>query len=261
MTPVVENAEVETATGGTIGPREPKNRHANRTSPSDARMRLGDTLTLTQDLAPSVAVDFLAEAARTLGRIPAQPIDDAIDLLLRARSTGQRVFVIGNGGSAATASHFVCDLVKSAEVSGFDPLRAFSLSDNIPLLTAWGNDASYSRVFAEQVRALADEGDVLIAISASGNSPNIVAGLSAALAKGVRTIGLLGFDGGAALDLVDIAIHVPSHDYGVVEAAHGAVAHAITFAMSRRLREDPFALTLGRAPHKCETTLSSTLSC
>jgi D-sedoheptulose 7-phosphate isomerase len=209
-----------------------------------------------QDFAPSVAVEFLAEAAEALGRIPAQPINEAIDVLLQARSEGQRVFVIGNGGSAAAASHFVCDLVKSAEVSWFEPLRAFSLGDNVPLLTAWGNDAAYARIFSEQVRALADAGDVLIAITASGNSPNVVAGLTAAATKGVRTIGLLGFDGGAALDLVDIAIHVPSHDYGVVEAAHGAVAHAITFAMSRRLREDALLRTMQPTSDACESTRS-----
>jgi D-sedoheptulose 7-phosphate isomerase len=83
---------------------------------------------------------------------------------------------------------------------------------------------------------LANPGDVLIAISASGNSPNIIATLTEAAARGVRTIGLLGFDGGAALSLVDVAIHIPSHDYGIVEAAHAAVTHAITYAMSKSLR-------------------------
>jgi D-sedoheptulose 7-phosphate isomerase len=188
-----------------------------------------------QALVPSIAVDFLAEASRALVQVPADALVNAIDLLLRARSVGQRVFIMGNGGSAAAASHFACDLVKTAEVDGFEPVRAFALSDNVPLLTAWGNDAAYERVFAEQVRALADPGDVLIAISASGNSPNILAGLTAAAAKGISTIGLLGFDGGAALELVDIAIHIPSRDYGVVEAAHAAVTHAITLAMHTTL--------------------------
>jgi D-sedoheptulose 7-phosphate isomerase len=182
---------------------------------------------------------FLADAARALGQVSVDALEDTIDVLQHARAFGQRVFIMGNGGSASAASHFVCDLVKTAEVEGFAPVRAFALNDNIALLTAWGNDAAYDRVFAEQVRALADPGDVLIAISASGNSPNIIAGITAASAKGVRTVGLLGFDGGAALDLVDIAIHIPSHDYGVVEAAHAAVTHAITHAMKASLRGNP----------------------
>lgn len=155
---------------------------------------------------------------------------------MEARANGRRVFIVGNGGSAATASHFVCDLVKTAEVEGLEPFMAFALCDNVSLMTAWGNDLRFEQIFAEQVRALAEAGDVLIVISASGNSPNIIASLNAAAAKDIQTIGLLGFDGGAALDLVDVAVHVPSHDYGVVEAAHSAVTHAITSAVSQNLR-------------------------
>ena len=176
----------------------------------------------------SLAIDFLVELADLLKMVSPQALDQTLALLLDARATGARVYVIGNGGSAATASHFVCDLSKTALVEGHRPLRAFALSDNGALVTAWANDVAYERIFAEQIHGLVDPGDIVIAISASGNSPNVVAGLHAAAERGARTVGLLGYDGGAALGLVDVAIHVPVADYGLVEAAHLTIAHAVT---------------------------------
>jgi D-sedoheptulose 7-phosphate isomerase len=140
---------------------------------------------------------------------------------------------VGNGGSAATASHFVCDLVKTARGAGMAPMRAFALVDNVPLLTAWANDCAYERSFAEQILALVEPGDIVVVISASGNSPNVVAALAAASTCGARTIGLLGFDGGAVRDLVDVAVHIPCDDYGLVEDAHAAIAHAMTTAIGQ----------------------------
>jgi D-sedoheptulose 7-phosphate isomerase len=172
--------------------------------------------------------DYLAELARALALVPGEALTQAIALLLEARARRRRIYVIGNGGSAATASHLVCDLVKTARVAGRAPLRAFALADNTPLLTAWANDSAYERCFAEQVLAVVEPGDVVIAISASGNSPNIVAGLSAGAAAGARTIALVGFDGGAACQVADVAIHIPCHDYGLVEDTHAAIGHAIT---------------------------------
>lgn len=181
------------------------------------------------------ALEYLAELERVLPLVPGDALRRAIGLLLEARASGHRVYIIGNGGSAATASHLVCDLVKTAHVPGFAPLRAFALADGTPLLTAWANDRAYDRVFAEQVAAVVEPGDVIIAISASGNSPNIVAGLMTASALGAHTIGLLGFDGGAALDVVDVAIHIPCNDYGLVEDTHAAIGHAMTAAIRQTL--------------------------
>jgi len=168
--------------------------------------------------------------------VPRDALTEAIDLLLEARAAGRHVYVMGNGGSASTASHIVCDLVKSAAVDGFAPLKAFTLADNAALLTAWANDRAYDRIFAEQVAGLVGPGDVVMAISASGNSPNIVAALATANKIGAHTIGLLGFDGGAALDLVDVAIHVPCADYGLVEDTHAAIGHAMTVAIRQTLQ-------------------------
>jgi D-sedoheptulose 7-phosphate isomerase len=189
---------------------------------------------LLEPRAGSTATDYLADLAGVLALVPSEALDLAAGMLLRARAEGRRVYVLGNGGSAATASHFVCDLVKTAQVAGLSPLRAFALGDNIPLLTAWANDRAYERCFAEQVAALVDAGDIVIGISASGNSPNVVAALRSAAERGATTIGLLGFDGGAARALVDLAIHVPCDDYGLVEDAHSAIGHVVPAQRQQR---------------------------
>lgn len=195
--------------------------------------------------AEATASNYLDDLAEVLAQVPSGALGRAIEMLLEARRTGQRVYVMGNGGSAATASHFVCDLIKTAHIAGFVPLRVFALSDNTPLLTAWSNDSAYEDCFSRQIEALVEPDDVVIAISASGNSRNIIEGLKAAAGRGARTIGLVGFDGGAAQGLVDVAIHVPSHHYGLVEDTHSAIGHAITAAIQRALREEA-AVSLGR---------------
>ena len=186
----------------------------------------------------SVAIRYMAGLARTLELVPFDALQGAIDVLLGARATGRRVYVMGNGGSSATASHLACDLIKTAHVAGHAPLRVFALTDNTPLFTAWANDHNYAQTFAEQINALVEPGDIVIGISASGNSSNIVAGFTAASSLGARTIGLLGFDGGAAYKLVDIALHVPRNDYGLVEDTHSAICHAITAAIRAALIDD-----------------------
>ena len=146
----------------------------------------------------TVATEYLSELTEVLALVPGDALARVAQLLLDVRAAGRRVYIVGNGGSAATASHFVCDLVKTARVPGLEPLRAFALTDNIPLLTAWSNDSAYEDCFAEQVAALAEPGDLVIGISASGNSPNVVSALRTAANRDIQTIGILGFDGGAA---------------------------------------------------------------
>jgi D-sedoheptulose 7-phosphate isomerase len=192
---------------------------------------------VASDEAHDVATRHLARLAETLLRIPAEPLGRAVDLLLAARAAGRRVWVFGNGGSAAIASHLVCDLTKTAARAGEAPLRSFALTDNVPLLTAWANDTAYERVFAAQIEMLVDPDDVVIAISSSGRSPNIVAAVRSARDRGARIIALVGFDGGPALDLADVAIHIPVHDYGIVEDAHMAVGHAMAAAVRASPRE------------------------
>jgi D-sedoheptulose 7-phosphate isomerase len=187
---------------------------------------------------------FMTALAEASLAVPTEALRDAAELLLDAQANGRRVYVMGNGGSASTASHFVCDLIKTAQVPGYRPLRAFALTDNPALVTAIGNDLSYDESFSLQIKALVEPEDLVIAISASGKSPNIIAGLVAATTIGAQTIGFLGFDGGPARALVDVSIHVPWHDYGIVESVHLGVVHALTLAIRRALQADDGPVTL-----------------
>jgi D-sedoheptulose 7-phosphate isomerase len=184
---------------------------------------------------------YLQGFQEVLARVPAAAVERVVGVLEHAYQTRAKVFIAGNGGSAALASHLACDLEKTA--AGPHPrlarqrLRAHALTDNLATLTAWANDEGYEVVFAEQLRAHAETGDVLVVISASGNSPNIVAALETALELGLTTVALVGFDGGRALELADQALHVKSRDYGVVEGAHGVLTHAITACLVRSLAD------------------------
>ena len=183
------------------------------------------------------AVSYLANLQRALADIPAEPLHNVVELLLRTRASGRRVYVFGNGGSAATATHLVCDLMKTAHVRPLPALRAFAVTDNVALLTAWSNDDAYERAIAEQLAALLEPDDVVIAISASGRSKNVVEALKVARQLGAHTVGLLGFDGGPSLGLVDVAVHVPVHHYGLAEDAHSAIGHALTMALRAALED------------------------
>jgi phosphoheptose isomerase len=192
------------------------------------------------------AVDYLEALGDVLHSVSNEVLERTLEVLLEARAAGRRIYVMGNGGSAAIASQFVCNLVKTAQAPGQRPIRAFALTDNTPSLTAWANDTAYERVFEQQIIALVEPGDVVIAISSSGNSPNIVAGLEAAAACGAYTIGLLGFDGGKALSVVDIAVHVPYDNYGLVEDTHMAIGHALTRALVELAQTDRVTAALQR---------------
>src|ERR687883_249011 len=128
--------------------------------------------------------------------MPVDLLESAAEVLLACHRRGGTVFVLGNGGSAATASHFVCDLAKGTRTDGLPAFRVVSVTDNVPLITAWANDTSYDRVFAEQLSALVRPGDVLVALSASGNSPNVLAATRVARQLGAATIALTGQSGG-----------------------------------------------------------------
>jgi D-sedoheptulose 7-phosphate isomerase len=196
-------------------------------------------LQLTQTQPGTSAAQYLSRLSQVLELVPRDAVARTIDLLLKAQATGARVYIMGNGGSASTASHLVCDLTKTARVAGQRPLRAFALADNGAVMTAWANDTVYERTFAEQIEGLVEPGDVVIAISASGNSPNIVAGLLAAASRGALTVSLVGFDGGAAALNSDVVVHVPCRDYGLVEDSHSAIGHAMTAAVRMALQALP----------------------
>jgi D-sedoheptulose 7-phosphate isomerase len=184
--------------------------------------------------ASEFAKQYLEDLKSLLDRLPLDAVDRVVAMVEAAYETGHQIFVIGNGGSAATASHLVNDLCKGTlgeETEGSPErkrFRAIALTDNVSLLTAWANDAGYSRVFSEPLKNLAQPGDLLVAISASGNSPNILAAVEAAKQIGVRVVGFTGFGGGRLARLADAALVVPSREYGPVEDAHAILGHIIT---------------------------------
>jgi D-sedoheptulose 7-phosphate isomerase len=155
-----------------------------------------------------------------------------VPVLLRARTEDRTIFFFGNGGSASTASHFVTDIAKVAGgTEGRGKGRRFrcvSLNDNVPGLTAWANDVGYSEVFSGPLRALAEKGDVAVAISGSGNSPNVLEAVKTARAMGLTTIGLTGMGGGKLKDLVDVPLVVPSNSMQHTEDTHLIVLHLLT---------------------------------
>lgn len=171
----------------------------------------------------------------SLAAVAIEDIERVVDIIVTAYHANRHVFILGNGGSASTATHFACDLSKATIVDGRSRVRVTSLTDNVALVTAWANDTSYERVFAEQLLSLLNPGDVVIAVSASGNSPNVLAAMDATLALGGITAAFVGFGGGRLKDVVHAAVHIPVCDYGVVEDCHLVLEHAITDSVRERL--------------------------
>jgi D-sedoheptulose 7-phosphate isomerase len=175
---------------------------------------------------------YLAEIGQILHNMPQAEIARTIDILTQARTEGRRIFVMGNGGSAAMASHFACDLGKGTVQEGKARFKVISLNDNVPLLTAYANDFGYEIVFAEPLASLAEPGDVAIAISSSGNSPNVLRAMDVARELGLTTIGITGFEGGRLQEKVDVCVIVPAdskHPDGMQHAEDGqwVVLHVI----------------------------------
>lgn len=185
---------------------------------------------------------YLTESQQAARSIPVVQIDRATTVLLEAYRRGAGVFSCGNGGSAAIANHFQCDHLKGVRTSTDLLPRAVSLSANIELVMAIANDLSYADIFSYQLQSQARTGDVLIAISSSGCSENIVRALSWARNNGLRTIALTGFEGGEARKLADVSIHVPSSNYGVVEDIHQAIMHTLAqYIRQSRMSADAIA--------------------
>jgi len=171
--------------------------------------------------------DYIDRLAAGLHQIDPRAIAGVVETLEAARLQGRRIFLIGNGGSAATASHMANDLQKLASGGKSLPYRAIGLTDNVPLMTAWGNDESYETIFTRQLEPLAEKGDVLVAITGSGNSPNILHTMARAREMGLVVIAFLGFTGGKAKDLADHVLLFPESHYGRVEDAHLVLEHLI----------------------------------
>ena len=154
-----------------------------------------------------------------------------INLLIKKRDTGKKIFTIGNGGSASTASHFVSDLLKTSITKKNKRFKAISFVDNLPVILAWANDASYDDIFVEQLKNLVSKGDVVIAFSGSGKSENVVKALRFAKKNGAICIGFTGMHGGYFPKLCDICCAVPSNDMLIIESTHVILCHCIVDAI------------------------------
>jgi D-sedoheptulose 7-phosphate isomerase len=183
----------------------------------------------------SQAREFLDQLASALDELDLGIVENVVDVLLEAHAAGKSVYILGNGGSAATAGHFAADL--HGATRGNKRLRVQALSDNVALLTALANDLGYENVFAEQLASNLADGDVVILLTASGDSENVVRAARMARERNATAIGLIGFGGGRSAGLVDLALTVSSRDFGVVESTHCALEHLISSCFRRRLAE------------------------
>ena len=188
---------------------------------------------------------FLTEFADVARRISEDDINKTIELLFEAWKQGSKIFIIGNGGSASTATHFACDLAKTTVVQGKKRFKVISLTDNVPLLTALTNDNGFASIFVEQLKNLLEKDDVLIAISVHGGSgqdkaglwsQNLLAAIQYAKENSARTIGMAGFDGGAFKKMTDVCIVVPADSTPYVESWHATLEHLICSCLRERIQ-------------------------
>ena len=181
------------------------------------------------------ARDYIDQIQETLNQIDIDDLDLISKILWDAYLSEKQIFVMGNGGSASIASHFACDLSKNTVTNEKVRFRVQSLNDNIPLMTALSNDGGYECIFIEQLKNLVRPGDVVIAVSSAGNSPNILQALEYANIKQATTIAITGFGGGKANDIADFNLILNNSDYGIVETAHTFICHTISFFFKRQI--------------------------
>lgn len=172
--------------------------------------------------------EYIATVEETLKHISTEHLQAAVDLLHQTLKSGKRIYVCGNGGSAAIADHLCCDWTKGTKIAGQPVLKTHSLVSNSALLTALANDYGFEETFSSQVDFFGESGDVLVAISSSGNSPNIIKGVAAAQAHGMKVIGLSGFSGGKLAQMANVNLHAPFDNYGLVEDCHQVLMHVLS---------------------------------
>jgi D-sedoheptulose 7-phosphate isomerase len=176
---------------------------------------------------------YLNEEAQLLALLAREPLQRLAAILRQARNDGRTIFMFGNGGSAATASHFVVDIIKGTRGINRPRFKIIGLNDNVPTLTALGNDLGYEHTFSEPLASLGQPGDIAIAISGSGNSPNVLRAMQVARERQMITVALTGATGGKLKDMVELAVLVPSPSMQMVEDTHLVVLHAIFVELCR----------------------------
>src|SRR5215208_4012939 len=180
--------------------------------------------------------NYISTLQLTMDQLPRQAIADVVAVLQQARVKGSQVFILGNGGSASTASHFACDLAKNTRRDGLPHFRVIGLTDNMAMFSALANDEGYENVFSEQLAGLVRPGDIVIAISASGNSKNVIKAVEEAHRHKATVIGFTGFDGGCLGQLANINIHVNSNIIEHVEDIHLMLEHIIVSSIKGQVR-------------------------
>jgi D-sedoheptulose 7-phosphate isomerase len=184
------------------------------------------------------AAGYLQRVRAAIDSLPGDALGALGEKLYRAYRDDKQVFTLGNGGSASTATHMAADLAKNTIEAHMRRFRVLSLNDNVSILTALANDLGYDVVFREQLKNLIHAGDLLVAISASGNSPNVINAMEFARDQSAEVIAMLGFDGGKARELADLAIVVPADHYGVIEDVHLIINHITVDYFKARLAEE-----------------------
>jgi len=183
------------------------------------------------------AKQYLDELKRSIDNLPLNDLEEIIGLIKQAYSAGRHIFVMGNGGSAATASHFVCDFAKGSGVKGKKKFKVIGLTDNIPMMTALGNDISYDEIFSEQLDVLLAKDDLVIVFTGSGNSKNILKAVEYANANGAKTIAFTGFSGGKIKDLANKTLIVPSDNMERIEDLHLILEHLMHLYLLEEVSE------------------------
>ncbi len=186
--------------------------------------------------------DYLEKLRRMIDALPTQQLEELVAVLLVAREHGNRVFFMGNGGSGSTASHFATDLGKGTAAPGMPRFKVLPLNDQQSTFSAYANDLGYETVFAEQMKPFIERGDIVIGLSTSGNSRNVLEGMAVARAAGGICVGMTGFDGGPLSGVVDLRLHVPEHSVGRVEDAHHIMMHLVCDCIRNRPPDLHYAL-------------------
>jgi D-sedoheptulose 7-phosphate isomerase len=199
---------------------------------------------------------YLSETQKVLGEMSKRSIATLVSMLYETWKQHRQTFILGNGGSASTASHMANDLSKATIVPGKPRMRVIALSDNISLITAWANDASYEDVFKEQLENLLERGDLVIGISASGNSPNVLRAMEFARRHGAMTVAWTGLSGGKLKELVDHCVHAPTDDVGMIESIHLVLDHLVTGEVRERIMSDNTVLHWASAAPQQDETIS-----
>lgn len=184
---------------------------------------------------------YIEQEKRDMDSVRYEDIKKVVEILFEAWKGGKQVFIFGNGGSASTASHFACDIAKGTLQRIYDHtekrFRVMSLTDNVAIMTAFANDLSYEDMFSQQLNHYVNEGDVVIAITGSGNSPNVIKAVELAKRFKAMTIALLGFDGGKLKDIADHSIIVKSRHYGRIESVHLMIHHLVASYLYEKIRQ------------------------